>query len=61
MYLGWYEESPWRVDDLYIAFKQFGQLDCKRLSQESYEILQLLCKMFQEALDNNFDFFISIE
>lgn len=61
MYLGWYEESPWLVDDLHMALQQFSTINCEMLSNESNEVLKLICNMLKEALDNNLNILIARE
>lgn len=52
MDLGWYEESSWIINDLYMALQQFNTINCEVLSSEACEILKLICNMLKEALDN---------
>lgn len=61
MYLAWYEESPWVIDNLLIALRQFKTINCKILSDESRDILKLICNMFKDAIDNRLDVCISRE
>lgn len=61
MDLGWYEESPWIINDLYMALQQFNMINCEVLSSEACEILKLICNMLKEALDNNLNILISRE
>lgn len=61
MYSGWYEESPWIVQDLEMALKQFESIDRKMLDSEATEILKILCDMFREAILNEFEISIAIE
>ncbi len=61
MYLGWYEESPWAVEDLQMALKQFESIDCRKLCSEAKEILGIICDMLREADSNSFEVFIARE
>ena len=61
MYLGWYEESPWSIEDLQMALKQFESIDSQKLCSEADVILIVLCDMFKEAISNNFEIFIARE
>ncbi|MBD5550607.1 MAG: dihydroorotate dehydrogenase (quinone) [Lachnospiraceae bacterium] len=54
MYTGWYNESPWMIDDLQMALKQFESIDSAKLCKESNEVLMLLCNIFKEAILNNY-------
>lgn len=61
MYLGWYEESPWVVDDLNKALQQFSTINQDFLSKESSEVLNAICNMIKDALDNNLKILIARE
>lgn len=53
MYTGWYEDSPWVIEDLQIALKQLESIDETKLCDEAVEILILLCNILREAILNN--------
>lgn len=61
MYLGWYEESPWAIEDLQMALKQFESIDSQKLCSEAKEILVLICDMLGESISNSFEVFIARE
>ncbi len=61
MYSGWYEESPWMVQDLHTALQQFESLDDKMISDEAGEILKKICDMLKNAIFYDFEIFISRE
>lgn len=61
MYLGWYEESPWVIDNLQMALKQLSTIKCEVLSDEACKILKMICNMLKEAIDNSLDVYIAIE
>ena len=61
MYTGWYEDSPWVIEDLQIALKQFESIDRTKLCDEAIEILMLLCNMLKEAILNNYEVSIARE
>lgn len=61
MYLGWYEESPWKIEDLKTTLKQFESIDSQKLCSEAKEILVLICDMLGEAISNSFEIFIARE
>lgn len=55
MYFGWYEESPWNVEDLQTGLSQFESIDNHLLRTEAREILRILCDMFIEAISNGYE------
>ena len=61
MDLGWYEESPWEIEDLQMALKQFELIDSQNLCCEAKEILMVLCDMLREAVSEKFQVFIARE
>ncbi len=61
MYTGWYEDSPWLIEDLQIALKQFQSIDKTKLSEKAVEILMLLCNILREAIFNNYEVSIARE
>lgn len=61
MYLGWYEESPWIIDDLQMAIKQLNTIQYEALSDEASEILKMLCNIINDAIDNGLNVSIAIE
>lgn len=61
MYTGWYEESPWLIKDLQQALQQFESIDCRKLSNESFDIWLLICNMFKEAILSDYKVYISRE
>lgn len=58
MCTGWYEESPWQIEDLQMALKQFGEVDGTALCDEAVDILTLICNRFSEAINKNHEVFI---
>lgn len=55
MYTGWYEESPWAIEDLHMALKQFESIDDRKLCNEAAEILILIRNILKEAIVNNYE------
>lgn len=53
MCLGWYEESPWVVDDLHMSLEQFCKIEKYDLSKEAKEVLGEICGMLKEAIEND--------
>ncbi len=58
MNLGWYEESPWEVQDLCGTLAQLKAIKQSRLPAETTEILEILCSKLAEAIKNGFRIFI---
>lgn len=54
MYSGWYEESPWVVEDLQAGLSQLESIDRQLLNTEAEEILEMLCNIFKDAILNNY-------
>lgn len=61
MYIGWYQDCPWVIEDLQIALKQFESIDKMKLCNEAIEILMLLCNMLREAIVNDYEVSIARE
>ena len=61
MYTGWYENSPWVIEDLQIALKQFKSIDETKLCDEAVEILMLLCSILRESILNSYEVSIARE
>ena len=61
MYMGWYKESPWEIEDLQMALKQFESINSQKLCSEAKEILASICNMINEAIINNYEVFIARE
>ena len=59
---GWYEESPWQVENLKEAYEQLAEIDKNNLAYpEEKEILEIILDMFREAIENNYKMYISYE
>jgi len=59
---GWYEASPWQLIDIEGTLEQFQQLDEKMLAFEKSEyLLQEICDLLQEAIDNKHEIWIALE
>ena len=61
MCLGWYEESPWVVQDLHTALKQFESIDNEMISGKAAEVLKILCNLFKDAILHKFEISINRE
>ena len=58
MYLGWYEEDSWEMDNIDIAINQFETIDCDMLGNETSKVLKIVINMLEYAVDNNYEVFI---
>lgn len=59
---GWYEESPWQVENLKEAYEQLAEINKDSLEyHEEKEILEIILDMFREAIENNYTMYISYE
>lgn len=58
---GWYDESPWKVEDVGSAIDQLKKIDRTTLDITSQEVLSAICKMFEEVQNVKDTIFISYE
>ncbi len=59
---GWYEESPWQVENLKEAYEQLAEIDKDSLEYpEEKEILEIILGMFREAIEKGYKMYISYE
>jgi hypothetical protein len=59
---GWYEESPWQIENLEEAYDQLSEIDKDKLEYpEEKEILEIILNMFREAIKNGYKMYISYE
>ncbi len=58
---GWYEETPWVIENLHVVLEQFEKIDSKMLSRGAGEVLKIICNMLKEALDNSINVCIARE
>lgn len=61
LYNGWYDESPWRIENPYEAYVQLANIDVSGLEKEESEILQVILQMLREAIDNRYPIYISYD
>ena len=60
--IGWFEESPWLVENMLESFEQLNEIDVNSLEMnEDKKILSIIKALFQEAIDNDGKIFISYE
>ena len=50
---GWFDESPWVVPDVQIAFEQLTLLHSSELEGAVQSVYLALCTLFQEAIQTN--------
>lgn len=46
---GWYDESPWKIEDVSAAINQLREIDGTILDKVTQEVLNAVCKVFEEA------------
>lgn len=61
MCFGWYEETPWVIEDLQVVLDQLKKIDSNMLSSEASKVLKIICNMLKEALDNSIEVCIARE
>lgn len=61
MYLGWYEEDSWAMENIDIVINQLKKIKYEDLSNETSEVLRMIIDMLKYACDNNFDVYIKRE
>jgi hypothetical protein len=60
--IGWYDESPWLIENLVEAYEQLNKIDKNALEyKESKEVLDIILNMLREAIDSNCKVFISYD
>lgn len=60
--IGWYEESPWVIENLPEVYDQLGEINKENLECiEQREVLDIILSMLRGAIDNNDKVFISYE
>lgn len=61
MYTGWYEEDDWRIENLQDAYQQYQSIDTELLSESSKEVLNKICEILIDAINNKYNVYISID
>ncbi|WP_143318542.1 dihydroorotate dehydrogenase (quinone) [Clostridium sp. HBUAS56017] len=61
LYIGWYEESPWKIENLDEAKEQLEGLDISKLNEIDKEVLEEILRVFKEALAVGDEILISYE
>lgn len=58
---GWYDESPWIINNLEESYEQLMEVEANKLEEEEKEILNMILNMLKDAINNNLKVFIEIE
>ena len=62
LYTGWYDKSPWPIENLEEAYEQLTEINKESFEFiEEREVLIIILNMLREALDNNYEAFISYD
>lgn len=61
LYIGWYEESPWKIENLYEAKEQLEGLNRSILNDMDKEVLEEILRVFKEAMTVGDEILISYE
>ena len=59
--IGWYEESPWLVEDTKEAYQQLSNIEKKDLQDIEQEVLKNMLNCFEYSICNQVDLLISYE
>lgn len=59
--VGWYDESPWLVENVKEAYRQLNSIDINELQDIEREVLKGILSCFEYAMENQLDVFISYE
>lgn len=61
LYIGWYEESPWKISNLNEAKEQLENVDKSKLNAMDKEVLEEMLKAFKDAIAVGDEILISYE
>ena len=61
LYIGWYEESPWKISNLNEAKEQLENVDRSKLNAMDKEVLEEMLKAFKDAIAVGDEILISYE
>ncbi|MBD7912075.1 dihydroorotate dehydrogenase (quinone) [Clostridium cibarium] len=60
--IGWFEESPWLVENLIESYEQLKEINIESFEyDEDKDVLRKIIIMFKEAIDNDEKVYISYE
>ncbi|MFL0251970.1 hypothetical protein ACJDT4_16240 [Clostridium neuense] len=60
--IGWFEESPWLVENLMESYEQLKEIDIESFEYyEEKEVLRKIICLFKHAIDNGEKIYISYE
>ncbi len=62
LYTGWYEESPWIVNNLVESYEQLKEIDIESfVYDKEKEVLEIIIYLFEKAINNQGTLFISYD
>jgi hypothetical protein len=59
--IGWYDESPWLVENIKDAYEQFKGIDKYNLEELEEEILEEILELFKKSIEEDNNVYISYE
>lgn len=59
--IGWYDESPWLIDNISGAYEQFKGIDKYKLDATEQEILEKILELLQKSIEENSKISISYD
>ena len=59
--IGWYDESPWLVENIKDAYEQFKSIDKYNLEELEEEILEEILELFRKSIEEDNNVYISYE
>lgn len=62
LHIGWYDESPWKIQDIIFFLHQFEQVDLSNCCfMESKKVCAEICNIIREAVKSEEDVWIAEE
>ncbi|WP_026893017.1 hypothetical protein [Lacrimispora aerotolerans] len=59
--IGWYDESPWLIENIEGAYEQFKGIDKNKLDELELEILEKILELLKKSIEENNNVYISYE
>lgn len=59
--IGWYDESPWLVENIKDAYEQFKGIDKYNLEELEEEIFEEILELFKKSIEEDNNVYISYE
>lgn len=59
--IGWYDESPWLVENIKDAYEQFKGIDKYNLEELEGEILDEILELFKKSIEEDNNVYMSYE